>query len=143
MHCCISFISHLQMTLLIILSVVLKKLLIIKNQHFNEVIGGIQKLKYLSKSRWKVECRQENKPWCFIVDSLHLLLRKPCALRSGQFSPLWVTNPVFSSSLSLMHNRGFLSPLNASLPNSRSLAHLFEWREERNGVGIWNWKRTL
>lgn len=51
MHCCISFISHLQMTLLIILSVVLKKLLIIKNQHFNEVIGGIQKLKYLSKSR--------------------------------------------------------------------------------------------
>lgn len=49
------------MILVIISSIVLKKLFIIKNQHFSGVLGDI-KLKYLSKNRCKVEGRQEDKP---------------------------------------------------------------------------------
>ena len=57
MHRCVSFISHLQMTLLIIPFIVLKKLFIIKNQNVSEVIGGIQRQTVFQRvgDRWSVD----------------------------------------------------------------------------------------
>lgn len=58
----------------------------------------------------------------------------PCIHWVEEFSLFRVTNPVFSSTLSHLHKRGFLSPLNTSLPISRSMAHLSQWGEGRKGV---------